>query len=115
MCDIFYICGVQGILQKLKNSNLYVTCVSQFKKQIKVFFYNSLHFAVVTHCDSALATGNTRTVTFSSNIKGYKNHLKTNLGTVELTGRYNQQIKPVFDIDTYNIEPDINELLTDIN
>ena len=49
------------------------------------------------------------------NIEGYKNHLKTNLGMVELIGGYNQQIKPIFDIDAYNIEPDINELTTDIN
>jgi hypothetical protein len=34
---------------------------------------------------------------------------------VELIGAYNQQIKPIFDIDAYNIEPDLNEIKADIN
>ena len=34
---------------------------------------------------------------------------------VEEIGKYSQQIKPVFDIDAYEIEPDINKVKEDIN
>ena len=50
-----------------------------------------------------------------NNIKDYKEYLKTNEGMVELIGGYEQQIKPVFDIDAYNIDPNINEITSDIN
>jgi len=49
------------------------------------------------------------------NIEGYKQHLKQNPDMVENIGEYNQQIKPIFDIDAYDTDPDINSIITDIN
>ena len=49
------------------------------------------------------------------NIEGYKKHLKTNLNMVVVIGEYNQQIKPIFDIDAYDTKPDINAIINDIN
>lgn len=49
------------------------------------------------------------------NIKGYKQHLKTNPNMVELIGGYGQQIKPVFDVDAYNNDIDINAVISKIN
>ena len=49
------------------------------------------------------------------NIKGYKQHLKTNPNMVELIGAYGQQIKPVFDVDAYNNDIDINAVISKIN
>lgn len=50
-----------------------------------------------------------------NNIDGYKEHLKSNPNMVEIIGEYNQQIKPIFDIDAYDAKPDINSIITDIN
>ena len=49
------------------------------------------------------------------NIDGYKKHLKSNPNMVEIIGEYNQQIKPIFDIDAYDAKPDIKTIFTDIN
>ena len=49
------------------------------------------------------------------NIDGYKKHLKSNPDMVEHIGEYNQQIKPIFDIDAYDTKPDINSIIIDIN
>jgi hypothetical protein len=49
------------------------------------------------------------------NIKGYKQHLKTNPYMVELIGGYGHQIKPVFDVDAYNNDIDINAVISKIN
>jgi len=50
-----------------------------------------------------------------NNIEGYKKHLCTNPNMVEIIGEYDQQIKPIFDIDAYDAKPDINSIITDIN
>ena len=49
------------------------------------------------------------------NEKGYKQYLKENQDMCENIGEYGQQIKPVFDVDAYEVEPDINEIIADIN
>jgi hypothetical protein len=57
-----------------------------------------------------------RTFRYECNdIEGYKNHLKNYPDMVECIGNYGQQIKPVFDIDAYNTEPNISSIITDIN
>ena len=48
------------------------------------------------------------------NEKGYKQYLKENPDMCENIGEYGQQIKPVFDVDAYDAEPDINEIIADI-
>jgi len=48
-------------------------------------------------------------------IEGYKEHLKINPDMAELIGGPYQQIKPIFDIDAYETEPDINKIISDIN
>jgi len=48
-------------------------------------------------------------------IEGYKNHLCTNPNMVEIIGEYDQQIKPIFDIDAYDAKPDIHSIIADIN
>jgi len=50
-----------------------------------------------------------------NNIDGYKEHLKSNQNMVEIIGEYNQQIKPIFDIDAYDAKPNIDAIITDIN
>ncbi len=45
---------------------------------------------------------------------GYKQHLKQNPDMVENIGEYNQQIKPIFDIDAFDTDPIINEIAADI-
>ncbi len=44
--------------------------------------------------------------------KGYKQYLKENPDMCENIGEYGQQIKPVFDVDAYEAEPDINEIIS---
>lgn len=57
-----------------------------------------------------------RTTRYECNdIIGYKEHLKSNQNMVEIIGEYNQQIKPIFDIDAYDTKPDINLIINDIN
>jgi len=57
-----------------------------------------------------------RTTRYECNdIDGYKEHLKSNPNMVEIIGEYNQQIKPIFDIDAYDAKPDINTIINDIN
>ena len=34
---------------------------------------------------------------------------------VKIIGEYNQQIKPINDIDAYDAKPDVNSIITDIN
>ena len=49
------------------------------------------------------------------NIEGYKKHLKENPNMAENIGEYGQQIKPIFDIDAYDTDPNIDEIILDIN
>ena len=49
------------------------------------------------------------------NEKGYKQYLKENPDMVENIGEYGQQIKPILDIDAYDAEPDIKEIIADIH
>lgn len=49
------------------------------------------------------------------NVEGYKEHLKTFPDMVENIGEYSQQIKPVFDIDAYIDDIDIDKVKTEIN
>ena len=49
------------------------------------------------------------------NKTGYMNHLKTNPAMCEGIGEYKQYVKPVFDIDAYEIDIDIDVVKTDIN
>ena len=50
-----------------------------------------------------------------NNVKGYNDELKESPDMVEVIGEYGQQIKPVFDIDAYNDDVDINDMITKIN
>lgn len=59
---------------------------------------------------------NDRTFKFECNtIEGYEKHLLNHPYMVEEIGNYGQQIKPVFDIDAYNNDININEVIADIN
>ena len=49
------------------------------------------------------------------NEKGYKEHLKEYPHMVERIGEEGQQIKPVFDVDAYDNDININEVKADIN
>ena len=49
------------------------------------------------------------------NVAGYNNHLEENPNMVEDIGKYGQQIKPVFDIDAYDSDIIMNEVIADIN
>jgi hypothetical protein len=68
------------------------------------------------YCNKVFITDlNNRNIKFEcKNNKDYYEYLKDNAGMVELIGGYEQQIKPVFDVDAYNIDPDINEIMADI-
>ena len=48
------------------------------------------------------------------NEKGYKQYLKENPDMVENIGEYGQQIKPILDVDAYDAEPNIDEIIADI-
>lgn len=48
-------------------------------------------------------------------IEGYTEELKKNPSMVENIGEYNQQIKPIFDVDAYGQDIDIDEVKKDIN
>ena len=47
-------------------------------------------------------------------LSGYDKHLKTNPNMCECIGEFEQQIKPVFDVDAYDTEPDIEAIIADI-
>lgn len=49
------------------------------------------------------------------NEEDYINHLKSNQDAVENIGLYNQQIKPIFDVDAYDNDIDIVEVKQQIN
>lgn len=49
------------------------------------------------------------------NIEGYMKHLKKTPNMAEMIGDYNQQIKPVFDVDAYIQDIDIDAVKKDIN
>ena len=42
---------------------------------------------------------------------GYMRHLKETPDMPELIGEYGQQVKPCFDVDAYNQDIDINEII----
>jgi hypothetical protein len=48
------------------------------------------------------------------NEKGYKQYIKENPDMCENIGEYGHQIKPVFDVDAFDAEPDIDEIIADI-
>ena len=50
-----------------------------------------------------------------NNEDGYKCHLKSNPAMVENIGKYGQQIKPIFDVDAYEVNPNIDEIFADIH
>ena len=47
-------------------------------------------------------------------LSGYEKYLKSNPNMCECIGEFQQQIKPVFDVDAYDVEPDIDAIITDI-
>jgi len=49
------------------------------------------------------------------NIEGYNKHLAKNADMCELIGGTYQQIKPVLDVDAYETDPKISEIIADIN
>jgi hypothetical protein len=49
------------------------------------------------------------------NIEGYNKHLAKNPDMCELIGGTYQQIKPILDVDAYETDPNINEILAEIN
>ena len=49
------------------------------------------------------------------NKESYMKHLIKNPDMCELIGGTYQQIKPVFDVDAYETDPNIDEILADIN
>ena len=49
------------------------------------------------------------------NETGYMKHLKTNPAMCEVIGEYKQYIKPVFDVDAYQNDIDIDAVKADIN
>jgi hypothetical protein len=49
------------------------------------------------------------------NIEDYNKYIKKNPDACELIGGINQQIKPVFDVDAYGIDPNIDNINADIS
>ena len=49
------------------------------------------------------------------NIKGYKEEVKQNPAMCEIIGEFQQKIKPVFDVDAYDNDIDVNEVKKHIN
>ena len=49
------------------------------------------------------------------NVEGYNKHLSKYADMCELIGGTYQQTKPVFDVDAYETDPNIDEILADIN
>ena len=79
-----------------------------------MYKYNTMN---TQECNKVLITKfNDRTSKYMcDNEKGYKQYLKENPDMCENIGEYGQQIKPVFDVDAYEAEPDVNEIIADIN
>jgi hypothetical protein len=50
-----------------------------------------------------------------NDIEGYNNYLKDHPDMCEMIGEYGQQIKPVFDVDAYNNDINIDEVINEIN
>jgi len=48
-------------------------------------------------------------------LSGYEKYLKSNPNMCECIGEYEQQIKPVFDVDAYDTEPDIDAIIAKIH
>ena len=48
-------------------------------------------------------------------IEEYNKYLKTHPDMAEIIGGFGQQIKPVFDIDAYDSDINMNEVIADIN
>ena len=58
---------------------------------------------------------NDRTCRFiCNNEDDYRKELKSSPDMVEIIGEYGQQIKPIFDIDAYNNDIDVNSVIQDI-
>ena len=51
----------------------------------------------------------------SKDIDDYMVYLKQNPNMVERIGEYTQQVKPVFDIDAYNTDIDVDSVKNNIN
>ncbi len=49
------------------------------------------------------------------NVEGYYKHLAKNGDMCELIGGTYQQIKPILDVDAYETDPNINEILAELN
>ena len=49
------------------------------------------------------------------NVEGYSKHLAKNADMCELIGGTYQQIKPVLDVDTYETDPSISEIIANSN
>ena len=52
---------------------------------------------------------------YCKNEKDYKRELSENPAHCELIGFYNQQVKPCFDVDAYEKDIDVNEIIQQIN
>ena len=48
-------------------------------------------------------------------LSGYEKYLKSNPNMCECIGEFEQQIKPVFDVDAYDTEPDIDAIIAKIH
>ena len=48
-------------------------------------------------------------------LSGYEKYLKSNPNMCECIGEFQQQIKPVFDVDAYETEPDIDDIIAKIH
>jgi len=52
---------------------------------------------------------------YCNTLSGYEKYLKSNPNMCECIGEFEQQIKPVFDIDAYDTEPDIDSIIAKIH
>ena len=66
--------------------------------------------------NSVIITDKPRTYNYTCKSKeGYMAKLKNTANMPELIGSYGQQVKPCFDVDAYNQDIDIDEIIAKIN
>ena len=66
--------------------------------------------------NAVIITNQARTYNYTCKSKeGYMEKLKNTADMPEMIGSYRQQVKPCFDVDAYNQDIDINEIIAKIN
>ncbi len=66
--------------------------------------------------NSVIITNKARTYNYTcGNVKDYLNEIKKTPNSPELIGSFRQQVKPCFDVDAYNQDVDVGEIVAKIN